>query len=183
MEAAPGIRLRSSPSLDVEVRAQSGVHCVMLPEQDLVPSSSIRLWESLREGGQGQARDRKEGPIFGVRVEAGGTGSEAGASGGYQLQPEDRAGQPSSGSQGTLGLTLARSSPSAPLPAHPCPLPSCSLISFFLLPHLLPVPPPDLHPSTCPNEASRFLTKRNHCQMKYITIKYLILLVSREQAG
>lgn len=77
----------------------------------------------------------------------------------------------------------ARAGTQLPLcfPCPPCPL-SSLLIYLFLLRHLLPVPAPDLHPPTYPNEASRFLTKRNHCQMKYITIKYLILLVSREQA-
>lgn len=41
------------------------------------------------------------------------------------------------------------------------------------------LPPPCAHPH--PGAASQLLTKRNCCQMKYITIKYLILLVSGEQ--
>ena len=108
-----------------------------------------------------------------------------GARAGYDAHPdqgsEETGSMQASGRPRRTGPALGTALPlahsfSSSIPSHTYPLPS-SLIYFFLLSHLLPVPPPDLHPPTYTNEASRFLTKRNHCQMKYITIKYLILSI------
>lgn len=156
------------------------------------PHSAALSVSELGAGGWGQARGLgQEDLSLGVRDEALGIGSEVGSLGsnnGSQRAERDSPAQAARALEWQLrGLPGSPWHPASPLPpslptrAH-CP-PARLAISFCLdTSYLSPPRQPDLHPPTYPDEASRFLTKRNHCQMKYITIKYLILLVSREPA-